>query len=202
MEHLRPELPGCGFDSSRISPAQYHYATVLVVARSNGLTGWVAMVLHWFKSLWDSNQGTAMVESAIVLPVFLTLVGGVYEFSFFVYQEQLITSGVRDAARYLTLTADPNSIAEQIDAKNLAVTGAINGGPSRVTGWNTSDVSVAISAVDNSAGTYSGGATIQIVTVSTNFVEPSLGFLGLLGLKKPTISVSYQERFVGGSAPS
>lgn len=142
-----------------------------------------------------------MVESAIVLPVFLILVGGVYEFSFFVYQEQLVTSGVRDAARYLTLTANPNSLTDQTDAKNLAVTGSINGGTSRVSGWDTSDVSVAISAVDNRAGTYSGGSTIQIVTVSTSFVDPSLGFLGLLGLKKPTISVSHQERFVGGSAP-
>jgi hypothetical protein len=158
------------------------------------------MVSRWLKSLWHSCHGTAMVESAIVLPVFLTLVGGVYEFSFFLYQEQLATSGVRDAARYLALTADPNNLTNQTEAKNLAVTGSIGGGSTRVSGWDISDVSIAVNAVDNSIGTYGGGSAIQIVTVSTSFVDPSLGFLGLLGLKRPTINVSHQERFVGGSA--
>jgi Flp pilus assembly protein TadG len=159
------------------------------------------MVSRWLESLWASDRGTAMVESAIVLPVFLTLVGGVYEFSFFVYQEQLATAGVRDAARYLALTADPTSPTNQIDAKNIAVYGSINGGASRISGWTSSEVSVGISAVDNSSGTYSGGSTVQIVTVATSFVDPTLGFFGLLGLRAPTISVSHQERFIGGSAP-
>ena len=43
--------------------------------------------------------------------------------------------------------------------------------------------------------------TIQIVTVSTSFLDPTLGFLSLLGLKAPTITASHQERYVGGSAP-
>jgi Flp pilus assembly protein TadG len=158
------------------------------------------MSLTLLKSVWQSDHGAALVESAIILPVFLTLVGGVYEFGFFLYQEQLATSGVRDAARYLTLAADPTSVTNQNDAKNLAVTGSINGGTPRVSGWTPSDVSVAVTSVDNSAGTYSGGSTIWIVTVSTSFVDPSLGFFGLLGLNRPTISVSHQERFVGGSA--
>lgn len=152
------------------------------------------------KTFWNAERGAALVESAIILPVFLVLVGGVYEFGFYLYQEQLITSGVRDAARYLTLTADPTSTTGQAEAKNLAVTGSVNGGTQRVAGWTPSDVSIAVSSVDNSDGTNSGGSAIQIVTVSTSFVDPSLGFLGLLGLKKPTISVSHQERFIGGSA--
>jgi Flp pilus assembly protein TadG len=152
------------------------------------------------KALWGADRGAALVECALILPVFLVLVGGVYEFGFYLYQEQLITSGVRDATRYLTLTADPTSPTGQTEAKNLAVTGSINGGTPRVAGWTPADVSIAINSVDNSDGTYSGGSTIQIVTVSTSFVDPSLGFLGLLGLRKPTISVSHQERFIGGSA--
>jgi Flp pilus assembly protein TadG len=158
------------------------------------------MTQRLLKALLKADRGAALVEAAIVLPVFLVLVGGVYEFGFYLYQEQLITSGVRDAARYLTLTADPTSTTDQTDAKNLAVTGSIIGGTPRVAGWTPSDVSVAVSSVDNSDGTYSGGSTIQIVTVSTSFVDPSLGFFGLLGLQKPTISVTHQERFIGGSA--
>ena len=159
------------------------------------------MPVSLLKSLWLAERGAALVESAIILPVFLTLVGGVYEFGFFLYQEQLVTSGVRDATRYLTLTADPTNSANQIDAKNLAVTGSIDGGATRVSGWSEADVTVAIDSVDNSTGTYSGGPTIQIVTVSTSFLDPTLGFLSLLGLKAPTITASHQERYVGGSAP-
>jgi Flp pilus assembly protein TadG len=159
------------------------------------------MSWRWLRSVWKADDGAALVESALILPVFLVLVGGVFEFGFFLYQEQLITTGVRDAARYLALTANPNSDITQAVAKNLAVSGTVNGGPPRVPGWSTSDVSVSINAVDNSVGTYAGGSTIQIVTVSTSFTDPSLGFLGLLGLNKPTIGVSHQERLVGGSAP-
>jgi Flp pilus assembly protein TadG len=156
---------------------------------------------RWLKSVWEADYGAALVESAVVIPVFLMLVGGVYEFGFFLYQQQLAVSGVRDAARYLALTPDPNNAINQSDARNLAVTGSIGGGRPRVPGWATSDISIAVSTVSNSAGTYSGGSAIQIVTVSTSFLDPSLGFLGLFGLNQPTISVSHQERSVGGPAP-
>ena len=152
------------------------------------------------KSLWRSCRGTAMVETALILPVFLTLVGGVYEFSFFVYQQQLAASGVRDAARYLALSADPNNVSRQADARNLAVSGSVNGGSPRVAGWTSSDVSVVVNVVYSDLATYGTAPSIQIVTVSTTFADPSLGFLGLLGIKNPTINVSHQERFVGGSA--
>lgn len=161
----------------------------------------LSRIFHHWQALWRADDGAALVESAVVLPVFIALVGGVYEFGFFLYQEQLVTSGIRDAAHYLAVTADPTSTTAQADARNIAVSGAIEGGASRVRGWDPSDVSVSVASIDNSAGTYGGGPTIQVVTVSTSFDEQSLGFLGLLGLKPPTISAYHQERCVGGSAP-
>jgi hypothetical protein len=158
----------------------------------------IARLLRWFGR---SSRGSATVECAIVLPVFVALVGGVYEFSFLLYQEQLIMSGMRDAARYLALTADPNNAMNQAAAKNLAVTGEIAGGAIRVPGWSVSDVSIAVSAVDGGIVGYGGGTPIRVVTVSTRFTDQSLGFLGLLGLNRPTISLSHQQRAVGGSAP-
>jgi TadE-like protein len=152
------------------------------------------------KSLWTSERGSALIEASIVLPLLLALVGGVLEFGFFFYQEQLITVGVRDAARYLALTADPTSATNQIGAMNLAVAGSIGGGTPRVRGWKIADVSVTITPWDNSDGALSGRTMIPIITVSTRFADSSLGFLRLLGLSAPTISVSHQERWVGGSA--
>ena len=40
------------------------------------------MIPRWLKSLCRSDRGTALIESAIVLPVFLLLVGGIFEFGF------------------------------------------------------------------------------------------------------------------------
>ena len=77
---------------------------------------------------------------------------------FFLYQEQLVTSGIDDAARYLALSSDPASVTTQADVKKLAVTGSMSGGEPRVRGWSTFDVTVSVDTVDNTAGTYSGGA--------------------------------------------
>jgi adhesin HecA-like repeat protein len=159
-----------------------------------------AMTMRALRSILRDDRGAALAEAAIVLPVFLLLVGGVYEFGFYLYQEQLATSGVEDAARYLALVSNPTSAISQIEAKNLAVSGSLNGGPSRVSGWSTSDVSVNVDSVDNSEGTYSSGPTVQVVTVSTSFPDPTLGFFTLLHIRPPTISVSHQERILGGSA--
>jgi hypothetical protein len=158
------------------------------------------MRLRSLKRFFAAEHGAALVEAAVILPVFLTLVGGVYEFGFFLYQEQLVTSGVRDAARYLALTADPASVTSQSIARNLAVSGSIGGGAPRVAGWETSDVSVSIASIDNATGSYGGGPVVQVVTVSTSFAGHTLGFLGLLGLKSPTISAYHQERCTAGSA--
>lgn len=160
------------------------------------------MLARPFRSILHAERGAALVEGAIILPVFLALVGGVYEFGFFLYQEQLVTSGIEDAARYLALTSDPTNVATQADVKNLAVSGSLDGGIPRVRGWSASDVTVSVDSIDNTTGTYSGGSTIRLVTVSTSFSAPTLGFLTLLHLTPPTISVSHQERAVGGSAPA
>jgi hypothetical protein len=151
--------------------------------------------------LWRSERGTALVESAIVLPIFLLLVGGVYEFGYYFYQEQLATTGVRDAARYLALTANPSNAVNQADAVRLAVYGALDGAKARVRGWSPGDVAVSVMTLDNSSGLYCRDCPIRVITVSTSFVDSSLGFLDLVGIKAPVISVSHQERWVGGAAP-
>ncbi|MGN6718209.1 MAG: TadE/TadG family type IV pilus assembly protein [Candidatus Binatia bacterium] len=156
------------------------------------------MILHSLKSIWRTEHGSALLEGAIVLPIFLTLVCGVYEFGFYLYQRQMIAAGIRDATRYLALTDNPNNLTYQVNARNLAVTGSITGGTARVPGWSTDDVTVEVSTVNNQPTT-SSRTMVQIVTVSTHFADPSLGFLGLLRLSAPMIDESHQERYVGGS---
>ena len=164
------------------------------------------------RRLWRDRRGTAAVEGAMVLPALASLMFGVYEFSFYFYQQQLITSGVRDAARYLARTVDPTDPTLQGYAENIAVNGAPTGGSPRVTGWTTSTARFSIAVTDDAnsgaatpcgsapcnGGIVIGGVSyVQSVTVTTSFADPSLGLLGFLGLTAPTITISHTERVVG-----
>jgi Flp pilus assembly protein TadG len=147
--------------------------------------------------LLRESEGSALVEATVVVPVLFTLTFGVYEFSWIFYTHQLVSAGVRDATRYAAKALDPCDATIQTDAKNLATTGQIDGsGTARVYGWSAGDVSVTCTSVDNSAGTYRGGATITIVHVTTSFTDNSLGFFPYLGLTTPTISVTHSERAI------
>ena len=85
-------------------------------------------------SFWRDEEGSALVEATIVMPLLLSLFLGVFEFSWFFYNQQLVVSGLRDAARYMTrieLTdgnRDPCAQKDQYgalytdDAANIAAT--------------------------------------------------------------------------------
>lgn len=155
------------------------------------------------------------------MPVLVVLFFGVYEFSWYFYNQQLVEIGVRDAARYLArgpALCDTCFVGEAIspcdDATNkanaakLAVYGTIDttgNPPPRVKGWTTADVlnGITCTSIDNSTGPYAHPPnTIWLVTVSTGIVtrlaDPaSLGFFGLLGLGTPNLSASHTERSIG-----
>jgi len=163
---------------------------------------------HMVRSFWQDREGSALVEGAIVVPVLFALVLGVYEFSWFFYQQHLISTGLRDAARYLARSVtlcDPTAPGWSIldaNAKNLATAGAIDGGAARVKGWSAAMVTSRCTLIDNrgdgrGATPYRGGPVISVVTVSTQFPDPSLGFFRILGLQPPVISASHSERVIG-----
>jgi Flp pilus assembly protein TadG len=152
--------------------------------------------------------GAALVEGAILLPLLVVLFVGIFEFSWFFYQQHLASLGVRDAARYLARLPDPCEataprwIAAETRARNLAATGAVEGGAARVNGWTAAMVTANCRPVANVIGldglpSYRGGPAIFVVTVATRFRDPTLGFFGLLGLAAPQISASHSERVIG-----
>ena len=166
------------------------------------------MLARRLQSLARDVEGSSLVEGAVLLPLLFVLLFGVYEFSWFFYQQHLVSIGVRDAARYLARVVDSCSAlstdwaVEQAYAKNLATTGSINGGPERVKGWTAAMVVPRCVAIDNPIGPdglsrYRGPDVIHVVTVSTRFTEPSLGFLGFLHLPPLVISISHSERAIG-----
>jgi Flp pilus assembly protein TadG len=149
----------------------------------------------------DTN-GTALIEGAVLIPLLFVLVFGVLEFSWVVGQRHMMMEGVRDAARYIAQSGNPNDATVQEYAKLLATTGEIDGKQSRISGWTVHNVNISYSSVNNSVdgsglSQLRGGPVIQNVTVSTALQAPSLGFFTILGLSPPTITAYHSERVIG-----
>lgn len=53
------------------------------------------------------DDGVAAVEFAIILPLFITLIFGIIEFSLIMYNKAMITNASREGARYGILYFDP-----------------------------------------------------------------------------------------------
>jgi Flp pilus assembly protein TadG len=143
------------------------------------------------------DSGAALVEFTLLAPFLLVLVLGMSEFGRFLYQYQLVVEGLRDGARYLARVQEPDLEANQTPAKNLAVTGTIDGtGDARVDGWAAADVTFDIEDVDNTDGTYRGDPTIEVVQATTTFDYADLGFLGALGLPAISVSAAHEQRAI------
>jgi Flp pilus assembly protein TadG len=149
-------------------------------------------------------RGTSLVEGAILFPFLFTLGLGMFEFGNLLYQYQLVMSGVRDAARHLA-RVDITDAAAETNAKNLAVTGTVDGsGAARVSWWNAADISVSYPTISNpitntntGARAYRGGANITEVRVTTTATYGSFGFLGYLGLGPISFTLEHRERHIG-----
>jgi len=158
------------------------------------------------QSLWLDQRGSALIEGATVIPLLIALVFGVFEFSWFFYQQHLVTIGLHDAADFLARSPDPCNAAsrawkaEQQHAKNLATHGSLSGGAARVRGWTaqmvTTKCSKIVNPVEPNGLSRFRGASVYVVTAATEFTYPSLGFLNLLHLRSPVISASYSERAI------
>ena len=70
----------------------------------------------------NRQNGVALVEFALVLPLLLILTFIVTEYSRALYQYNVLTKSVRDAARYLSNQSPETKITE---AKNLVVFGSL-----------------------------------------------------------------------------
>ena len=162
-------------------------------------------------SLWRDEDGSALVEATIVMPLLLSIFLGVFEFSWFFYNQQLVVSGLRDAARYMTrieltdgnrdpcVQKDQNGVLYTADAANIATTAEAGGGSARVNGWSAADVTIScLSSAALDAGNYADGSTsMTIIDVATRFADPSLGLFASLGLELPMLTFSHQARFIG-----
>lgn len=156
------------------------------------------------------QEGSALVEGAVLVPVLFALIFGVLEFSYYFYQQHLVSTGVRDAARYLARVEDPTDAAAQTTAQNLAATGSPSGGSTRRTkGFDPAEVTVSFSFVANApvdgVRPYRQSSdpaipdSLRIVNVTGSFTWAPLGMWGFFGFGTKNVTVTHSERWIGQS---
>jgi len=67
--------------------------------------------------LLRKSDGAAAVEFAIILPLFITLVFGIIEFSLIMYNKAMITNASREGARFGILFAVPIKTGEELQTE-------------------------------------------------------------------------------------
>ncbi|AZO71719.1 MAG: pilus assembly protein [Mesorhizobium sp.] len=159
---------------------------------------------HFIQRFRCDEDGTALVEMAIVAPFVLLLSAGVFEFSNMLNTRLLLEAGVEDAARYMARCSGDWDTCKGL-AQNLAANGAVDGTSARVTGWLPAQVIItktSTAAVDTTTTPpteiyLSSKSTVDVVTVSTAYNYPDVGFWSYLGFGDLTLSVAHQERVFG-----
>jgi len=134
----------------------------------------------------QQRHGTAVVEAALVLPVFFLAIAGIVEFGWGMMASQLVTNAAREGARRAIIDGNTNTAVEdyiatslvdslRIDATDVTVTIEITPDPSNTTtGNNLLDaqpydlimvrVAVPYDAVGLIAGRWMGGTNIVAQT--------------------------------------
>jgi Flp pilus assembly protein TadG len=143
-------------------------------------------------SFLRDERGAAAVEMALMTPLLLILMFAPFELGNYYFSQHKITKGVRDAARFAarqpfskyacaTAISDATLVTR---IKNLARTGVLSGGTTKVIGWDDSDITVTVKCptqtLDGTGGNavttgiYRGLSNAPIIRVETTLDYPSL----------------------------
>ena len=151
------------------------------------------------------EQGATLIEMSVVIPVLLAIGLGTLEFGNLFYKYHLIANAVRDAARYaaglngtvLGSSGDVCTSPKAADLQKMAADLAQQTGAGSEV-WTSGTIAVSCASFDNSADEFRGADSIYSVKVTATVPYQSLGFLGYFNLASPTLTVSHQERVIGG----
>lgn len=139
--------------------------------------------------LRKENEGGAMVEALLALPVLTMLAFGMLEFGSMFWQREQIETGLRDAARYMARCRHEADTCETT-ARNLAYYGSVAAqAQPRVPNWLP--VESPITFLETS------GETQTVVTASTTHQLVNSPLFGFLGIDEITITSWHDQRVIG-----
>jgi hypothetical protein len=142
-----------------------------------------------------AEDGAAMLEAVIILPVFVILAAGFFEFGALLYNKIKVETGLRDIARYVARCQDASYGCSAADATDIAVLG-------RLYRWEPGNVNVEFRYVANDDG--SGNpiynerdSDVDIVVVTTEFDYIGGPLLRIAGIPILRITAQHEERYIG-----
>lgn len=144
------------------------------------------------------EDGAALIEFAIVLPMMLFVFAVIIEGSRLLLSYQAAIAGVRDASRYLARTVDPtictsggtlNGYSARLQA---VVSNALTAKSVFASGVTVNSVSPSYSCV---TGDYRHGpVAIAAVTAQITVTFPFSGLFTLVGQSRPTLATTVTDR--------
>lgn len=177
----------------------------------------ISTLFRYLERFWRDHRGTAIVETALILPLMVPLSAGVFEFGNLIHDKLLMEAGLTDAARFAARCNSQmytdNGLAAincATMAANIAVFGNVGGtGSARVKGWvkaggASNNVTVTIAASASCHDAVVAGVTeyrsttsqVCIVRVTGAYPYSGIGMLSLLGLDAITLNGFHEERLI------
>lgn len=148
------------------------------------------------------SSGIAAIEAALMFPFLMLTCFGTMDASYLMLQNHKMESGLSAAGNYLSKTRTPGQYESQ--AKRLATTGQITtGGEKYIQEWSADDITLSYRKIPNTPtqdGTsYRGGATIDIIELSSAYTYQGIGFLRSISRGSITVAASHEERLIGNA---
>ena len=157
---------------------------------------WFAKAARTGRGLFGCRRGSAGIEAALIIPVFLLTFTGLLELGRAFEQAHAVEKGLRSGAIYLARTDNPQSLTSQTVARNLIMTGSTDGAdPYLAPGWADETADVAISVSDYVLGSAATPVIEIEAAVPFSPLMPSLA--EAFGVSGYTIRLSHQQAYVG-----
>ena len=154
-------------------------------------------MMPFIRRLRDCTSGTALLETAIVFPLLLTLMLGVLDIGRAFHDYHTADKAMRDAARYLArVPADAVCDWGWERAQNLAIYGRITPeDPPQplIADWEADTLSLERDPTCDDASTDSMTITISAVVPIPTPLVSALGFSSTIN-----VQVRHEERHIGG----
>ena len=157
---------------------------------------WCADIAARLRAVFICRRGSAGIEAALIIPVFLLTFSGLLELGRAFEQAHAVEKGLRSGALYLARADNPQASASQTVARNLVMTGRADGGePYLAPGWAAGGASVDITV---STFMVSGSPTPVVEIEAAVPFAPLMPVLAAaFGVDGYTIRLSHQQAYVG-----
>lgn len=143
-----------------------------------------------------TEQGTAVIEFALALPVMLLMASGFIEIGRAYIQADTVSKSLRAAAEFAARNDVPLSAAAWASTENLVRTGTVDGsGALLVPGFAKTGASVTLTLGSHDPGT--GAVPIIRLTARVPYDPILTGLMTFVGLGDTTIEASHEQAYLG-----